>query len=149
MMCSKHASCGWINAYHIMMTSSNGNIIPRCWPFFGGIHRSTVNSPLKDQWRRALMFPLICAWNGRVNNRDAGDLKRHRDHYDVTVMCINIAGWATRTCIPYNGQNFDSDARTYSKCGGYAVALVPVVQRWRIWEIATKPHTYVYTLGSR
>ena len=33
------------------------------------------------------MFSLICAWtNGRVNNRDAGDLRRHRAHYDVTVM---------------------------------------------------------------
>ena len=30
---------------------------------------------------------LICAWiNGWVNNRDAGDLSRHRAHYHVTVM---------------------------------------------------------------
>ena len=35
----------------------------------------------------ALMFFLICAWtNGWVNNREAGDLRRHRAHYDVTVM---------------------------------------------------------------
>ena len=26
---------------------------------------------------------------GWVNNRDAGDLRRNRAHYDVTVMCIN------------------------------------------------------------
>ena len=33
------------------------------------------------------MFSLICARiNGWVNNREAGDLKRHRDHYDVIVM---------------------------------------------------------------
>ena len=33
------------------------------------------------------MFPLICSWtNGWTNNRDAGDLRRHRAHYDVTVM---------------------------------------------------------------
>ena len=25
--------------------------------------------------------------NGWVNNRDAGDLMRHRAHYNVTVMC--------------------------------------------------------------
>ena len=32
------------------------------------------------------MFYLICAWiNGCANNREAGDLWRHRDHYDVTV----------------------------------------------------------------
>ena len=52
-----------------------------------GIHRSPVNSPHKGQWREALMFSVICAWiNGWVNNREAGDLTRHRVHYDVTVM---------------------------------------------------------------
>ena len=52
-----------------------------------GIHRSPVNSPHKGQWRRALILPLICAWiNGCANNREAGDLRRHRAHYDVTVM---------------------------------------------------------------
>ena len=60
---------------------------PRYWPFVRGIHRSPVNSPHKGQWRWALVFSLICAWiNGWVNNREAGDLKRHRAHYDVTVM---------------------------------------------------------------
>ena len=50
-----------------MMTTSKGNI-------FGH----------KGQWRGTLMFPLICAWiNGCANNREAGDLKRHRAHYDV------------------------------------------------------------------
>ena len=35
------------------------------------------------------MFPLICVWiNGLVNNRNAGDLRRQRFHYDVTVMKI-------------------------------------------------------------
>ena len=33
------------------------------------------------------MFSLICAWiNNWVNNREAGDLRRHRAHYDVIVM---------------------------------------------------------------
>ena len=46
-----------------------------------------VNSPHKGQWRGALMFSLICVWiNGWVNNREAGDLRRHRGHYDVIVM---------------------------------------------------------------
>ena len=60
---------------------------PRYWPFVRGIHRSPVNSPHKGQWRGALMFSLICVWiNGWVNNRKAGDLRRHRAHYDDTVM---------------------------------------------------------------
>ena len=46
-----------------------------------------VNSPHKGQWRGALMFSLICVWiNGWVNNREVGDLRRHRGHYDVIVM---------------------------------------------------------------
>ena len=60
---------------------------PRYWPFVRGIHRSMVNSPHKGQWRGALMFSLICVWiNGWVNIREAGDLRRVRAHYDVTVM---------------------------------------------------------------
>ena len=52
-----------------------------------GIHRSPVNSPHKGQWRRALIFSLICAWlNGWVNNGETGDLRRHCFHYDITVM---------------------------------------------------------------
>ena len=45
------------------------------------------NSPHKGQWCGALMFSLICVWiNGWVNNREAGDLRRYRAHYDVIVM---------------------------------------------------------------
>ena len=51
-----------------------------------GIHQSPVNSSHKGQWCGALMFPLICAWiNGCANNRNAGDLRCHRTHYDVTI----------------------------------------------------------------
>ena len=58
---------------------------------YTGIHRSQVNSPQKGQWRGALMFSLICVWiNGRVNDREAGDLRRYRAHYDVTVMLYEI-----------------------------------------------------------
>ena len=52
-----------------------------------GIRRSPVNSPHKGQWRGMLVFSLICVWiNGWVNNREAGDWRRYRAHYDVTVM---------------------------------------------------------------
>ena len=62
---------------------------PRYWPFVRGIHRSPVNSPHKGQWRRALMFSLICPWiNYWVNNYEAGDLRRHRTHYDVIIMSV-------------------------------------------------------------
>ena len=60
---------------------------PRYWPCARGNHRSPVKSTHNGRWRGALMFSLICAWiNGSVNNRKAGDLRRHRVHYDATVM---------------------------------------------------------------
>ena len=69
----------------IAMSSSNWSIFR--WPFVRGTHRSPVNSPRKGQWRGALMFSLIRTWtNSWVNNGDAGDLRRHRAHCDVSVM---------------------------------------------------------------
>ena len=69
-----------------MMTSSNGNIF-RVTGLCAGNSPVPVNSPHKGQWRGTLMFSLICVWiNGWVNNREAGDLRRNRGHYDVIVM---------------------------------------------------------------
>ena len=61
---------------------------PRYLPFVRGIHRSPVNSPHKasDAELRCFLWPTP-AWNSSwVNNGDARDLRRHRTHYDVTVM---------------------------------------------------------------
>ena len=59
-------------------------------PICVGIHRWPVISPHKGQRHGALMFSLICAWiNVWVDNREVGDMRRHRAHYDVTVM-VNI-----------------------------------------------------------
>ena len=67
------------------------NHFPRYWPFVWGIHRSRVNSTHKSQWRGSSMFSFICAWiNDWVNNREAGDLWRHRAHYDVIVMDTEV-----------------------------------------------------------
>ena len=70
---------------------------PRYWPFVGGIHLWLMDCPHKSQLCGALMFSLICAWtNVWANNRDAGGLRRHRAHYDVTVMNQEII---TTSCI--------------------------------------------------
>ena len=62
------------------------------------------NSPHKGQSRGALMFSLICVRiHGWVSNGEAGDLRRHRAHYDVIVMiCLCI----TATCIPCHNSAF-------------------------------------------
>ena len=73
------------------MTSSNGKIFPRYWPFVQGIHGSSVISPHKGQWRRVLLFSLICVWvNGCVNIDEIGDSRRHRAHYDAIVMLEGV-----------------------------------------------------------
>ena len=66
------------------MTSSKGNIFrvtdPLCREFTG--HRWIPRTKASDA-----ELSLICAWtNAWVNNRDAGDLRRHRTHHGVTVM---------------------------------------------------------------
>ena len=60
---------------------------PRYWSFVRGIHRWPVNSPHKGQWHGTLVFSLTYTRiHGWVNNREAGDLRRHRSHYDVNLM---------------------------------------------------------------
>ena len=70
---------------YIKITSSNGNI----FRFVRGIHRSPANSPHKSRWRGAVMYPLI--YKSWIKNRGAGDLRRHRVHYDVNVMMIALS----------------------------------------------------------
>ena len=71
--------------FHVM-TSSNGNmfrVTGRC----AGNSPVTGEFPSQKPWRGILVFSLIRSWiNGWVNNREAGDLSRHRAHYDVIVM---------------------------------------------------------------
>ena len=89
-----------------MMTSSNGNIFRvtghLCWEFTG--HRWNPRTKASDA--ELWCFSLICAWiNGWVNNREAGALRHHRAHYDVTVMYpVDFQGkrsliWASAFCL--------------------------------------------------
>ena len=73
--------------HYKIMTSSSGNIFrvtgPLCGEFTG--------PPNKGQWSGGLVFSLICAWiNGWLNNHEAGDLRRHRAHYDVIIMVLHF-----------------------------------------------------------
>ena len=72
--------------YVFMMTSSNGYIFGvtghLCGEFTG--HRWVPHTKACDA-------ELWCfLWNGWVNNREAGDLRRHRAHYNFTVMWWNV-----------------------------------------------------------
>ena len=80
MTCLIYTAPGWSWWRHQMET----------FRVTGHLCGKPVNSPHKVQWRGALMFSLICALiNGWENNGEAGDLRRHRTHYNVTVMSSN------------------------------------------------------------
>ena len=84
----------------LMMTLSNGSIFRVTGPLCGGIHRSPVNSRHKGQWRGALIFSLIWApINGWVNNGVTGNFRRHRAHYDVTVIICSNVSWVRPLCL--------------------------------------------------
>ena len=86
---------------------------PRYWPFVRGIHRSPANSPHKGQWRGALIFSSICVWiNGFVNSREAGDLRRYRAHYDVTVMYLLCVCGGRGRNLHQNGVKVDNIIQT-------------------------------------
>ena len=70
-----------------MMTSSNGNIFgvtgPLCGEFTGDRWIPRTNASDAELWFFSLVCTRINSW---VNNREAGDLRRHCAHYEVTVM---------------------------------------------------------------
>ena len=72
-----------------MMMSSNGNIFrvtsPLCGEFTG--YRWIPRTKARDAelWCFLWSAPWIYGW---VNNREAGDLRRHRTRYDVIVMHV-------------------------------------------------------------
>ena len=75
------------NQHIDMMTSSNGNIFrvtgPLCWEFTGYRWIPLTKPSNAELWCFLWSTPWI---NGKVSNREAGDLRRHRAHYDVIVM---------------------------------------------------------------
>ena len=61
---------------------------PRYWPLCGEFtDRRWIPHTKASDAELWWCFSLICTWINRwVNNREAGDLRRHRAHYDVIVM---------------------------------------------------------------
>ena len=90
LICARQQGDGQPIPY-AMITSSNGNIVhvtgPLCGEFTG--HRWITHTKASDAelWCFLWSAPRINVW---VNNCEAGDLRRHRAHYDVIVMILFI-----------------------------------------------------------
>ena len=68
------------------MTSSNGNIF-RVTGHLCGEFTGPDEFPAQRPVARSFDVFFICVWiNDWVNNREAGDVRRYRGHYDVIVM---------------------------------------------------------------
>ena len=74
---------------------------PRHWPFVRGIHQWPVKSPHKRLVTRS--FDVF--FYGWVNDREAGDWRRHRAPYDVIVVVILCSAAASWNCIWTNNRD--------------------------------------------
>ena len=74
-----------------MMTSWNGNTFhvtgPLCAEFTGHRWIPLTKASDAELWCFLWSVPWI---NGWVNNREVGDLRHHRPHYDVIVMLVQV-----------------------------------------------------------
>ena len=118
--------------YENIMTSLIGNIFrvtgPVCGEFIG--HRWIPLTKASDAglWCFLWSAPWI---NGWVNNREAGDLRRNRAHYDVIVMnkVANV------DILPTSISQTSVDVRTrisnYIHLKGWGViSYLPLFRRW-------------------
>ena len=110
---------------------------PRNWLFVRWIQRPAVDSHRKCQWHGALMFSLICTW---VNNRDAGDLRCRRAHYDVTVT---VQAHETQFITIYNNTGERNHMRM-----GYS-RWIPSMRTVRILSLLkwNYEHNFIYKLN--
>ena len=103
----------WIHLWQVAQRANNGDTVPISWcstfnswwrlqmetfsallAICAGNSPVTGEFPTQGPWRRALMFSLICAKiNGWVNNREAGDLRRHRAHFNVMTSIYACMSW--------------------------------------------------------
>ena len=91
------------------MTSSNGNIFrvtdPLCGKFIGHRWIPRTKASNGELWCFLWSAPKISGW---ANNREAGDLRRRRDHYYVIIMepdstCRSVHVPSPRDPVPSGG----------------------------------------------
>ena len=136
------------------MTSSNGNIFRvtghLCGEFTGPRWIPRTKASDAELW----CFLLICAWiNGWVNNREAGDLRRHHTHYDVTVMegngspitVVIIRSDITWHCIQHNSCKYSVISIEFQlrlwrpRHWKPTNVMMPTSSLWQSWHYSNSP----------
>ena len=141
-LASQNHATEWVYPLHFIYRALHDDVIkwkhfPRYWPFVRGNHRSAVNSQHKGQWRVAFMFSLISAWiNGWANNDEAGDLRRHRAHYVVTVIYTKYRVTTDVLCIV--------DANQFSHFTKQEQNISNIF--FLILEIVRQPYPYIFVI---
>ena len=105
-----------------MMTSSNGNIFRVTGPLFTGeFHAQRAVTGSFD-----VFFDLQLSW---TDNREAGDLRRHRAHYDVIVMLNVLCTSLFQFCcslVPVDFTHIGQSSLT-------GTGLITMQKHWTIW----------------
>ena len=124
-----------------MMTSSNGNIFrvtgPLCGEFTGHRWIPLTKASDVELWCFLWSGPWI---NGWVNNPEAGDLRRHRAHYDVIVMIHQWPGLIDRCPVAILCTNFKMADIFVIK---YAFQIWVNIQRTFCWHDLTFIPTWI------
>ena len=96
------------------MTSSNGNIFrvtgPLCGEFTGHRWIPLTKASDAELWCFLWSTPRI---NVSANNRETGDLRRHRSYYDVIVMSDHCFVPVQHRTITWTNANIQLDTRIY------------------------------------
>ena len=110
-----------------IMTSSNGNIFrvtgSLCGEFTGHRWIPCTKSSDAELW----CFLWFAHWiNGWVNNREAGDWRRYRAHYDVIVMHqYHFTGIGQScNCLSASGETIENMATWYIAAETKCVKIV-------------------------
>ena len=125
-----------------MMTSSTGNIFRvtdhLCGEFTGHRWISRTNASDAELW----FFFFDLRLNKRLgNNGDAGDMRRHRAHYDVAVMKIGIMPTEFKSVMAYDLGPIGF-AMVASQCPTYSTWLgwLPSKPSFGLWRNASVIH---------
>ena len=110
------------------------------------------NSPVTGEFHsqrpvtRGLMLSLIYAWtNGWVNTRDAGNLRRHRAHYDVTAMFFKMVVFVEKVKRKHDyHQNLEERDSNFVVRPVLADGIAPLGARLSARSVMTKIGPIIY-----